>query len=251
MKITGGDASPGAAVEKVVAGLDASPLPPGKCSNCASYGICIMKDLSPEASVEAGLLIEEHSFRKGDLLLREGEHASHLRVIKVGTVYLGRIGSGGRINPVGIFGQGTIVGMCGYFGQPNQLAAVAATSGRCCEISAHAVASLARKDQKVWDQIGQAYCDTIGLLAKWTVAIRRPHIAGRVASSLCLLSEVHRSLTVPLPSHMALAHLLGTTRESVARALALLEVEGCITRQGGRVCAVMPAPLAQWLSRQP
>jgi CRP-like cAMP-binding protein len=210
-----------------------------------------MRGLSRKACVEAGVLIEEHSFRKGDLLLREGEHASQLRVIKVGTVYLGRSGSGERINPVGIFGQGTVVGMCSYFGQANQFAAVAATSGRYCEISAHAVASLARKDQKVWDQIGQMYGGTIGLLAKWTVAISRPHIAERVGSCLRLLSEVHRSLTVLLPSHVALAHLLGTTRESVARALALLEADGCITRRGGRVCAVMPVPLAQWLSRQP
>lgn len=251
MTVSGCEASSGGSAQIISAGQDVSLSPPGKCGDCASYGICIMRGLSGRACVEAGVLIGEHGFRRGDLLLREGEHVGVLRVIKVGTVYLGRGGSGGDINPVGIFGQGTVVGMCSYFGQPNQLTAVAATSGRYCEISVHAVASLARKDQKVWDQIGQAYGGTIGLLAKWTEAISRPHIAGRVASCLRLLSEVQRSLTVLLPSHVALAQLLGTTRESVARAMALLEAEGCITRQGGRVCAVMPVPLAQWLSRQP
>lgn len=237
--------------DKVVAGSDPSSLRSGKCVDCASYQFCIIRGLSRTDPVDAGALFKEHSFKKGEILSREGEHVNHLRVVKVGTVYLCRSGSSGRINPIAIFGQGTVVGMCSYFGQPNQVAVVAGSSGRYCEISTELMVSLARNDQKIWDQIGLVHSVTFGLLAKWAEAISRPNISGRVANSLRLLMEVHRSSTVPLPSHTALAHLLGTTRESVARALAMLEAEGCITRRGSRCCEVMQESLSQWLSRQP
>lgn len=251
MRVRGSKVQSNGSVDKVSVDSDAGSLPSGKCGACASYELCIVRGLSLKDSVDGGVLIKERSFRKGEVLSREGEHVNHLRVVKVGSVWLCRSGSGGRISPVAIFGRGTVVDMCSYFGQPNQLGAIALTSGRYCEISTEVVVSLARNDQKMWDQIGQAYGVTVGLLSKWTEAISRPHIAARVANSLRLLMEVHRSSAVPLPSHVALAHLLGTTRESVARALALLETEGCITRRGSGVCEIMQKPLSQWLSRQP
>lgn len=251
MTLSGCDASPGGAVEKVVAGFDASPLLPGKCGNCASYEFCITRGLSLRDSVDGGVLIKEHSFRKGEILAREGEHVPHLRVVKVGSVCLGRSSPGGHIDPVAILGRGAVVGLCSYFGQPNQLGSVALSSGRYCEISTEALACLARSDQKIWDQVGRACSVAFGTIAGWTQATSRRQITGRVAHSLLLLMEVHHSPTVTLPSHVALAQLLGTTRESVARALALLEAQGCVARRGSRVCEIRPKPLSQWVFRHP
>lgn len=252
MKLSGCDASLDGTVGTSVADFDARPLLPGKCGNCASYEFCIARGLSLKNSVDGGgVLIEEHSFRKGDILAREGEHVHHLRVVKVGSVCLGRRGSDGHIDPVAILGRGAVVGFCSYFGQPNQLGSVALSSGRYCEISTEALACLARSDQKIWDQVGRACSVAFGTIAGWTQATSRPHIAGRVAHSLLLLTEVHHSATVTLPSNVALAQLLGTTRESVARALALLEDQGFIARRGSRVCEIRPKPLSQWLFLQP
>ncbi|MDP3355429.1 MAG: Crp/Fnr family transcriptional regulator [Polaromonas sp.] len=250
MSINDGEVQSSASANQVVAGADASAAS-GQCRNCASYEFCIMKGLSLKYSVDGGVPIKEHSFRKGETLAREGEHVHNLRIIKVGSVSLGRSSPGGHIHPIAISGRGAVVGICSYFGQPNQLGTVALSGGRFCEISTEVMVSLARSDRKIWDQVGLAHGTAFGLIAGWTHAISRPQIAGRVAHSLRLLMEVHHSPTVSLPSHAALAQLLGTTRESVARALALLEAQGCIVRRGRRVCEILPKLLSQWLSRQP
>lgn len=251
MEISGEKVQPGGAVGQVLGGANAGSVPAGKCGHCASHEFCLLRGLSLKDSVEGGVLIKEHSFRKGDILAREGEHVPHLRVVKVGSVSLGRSSPGGHSDPVAILGRGAVVGLCSYFGQPNQLGSVALSSGRYCEISTEALACLARSDQKIWDQVGGACSVAFGTIAGWTQATSRPQIAGRVAHSLLLLTEVHHGPTVPLPSHVALAQLLGTTRESVARALAFLEAQGCIARRGSRVCEIRPKPLSQWLLRQP
>ena len=217
VRINGGEVRSSAFANQVVAVADARAVS-GKCGNCASYKFCIMKGLSLKDSVDGGVPIKEHSFRKGEILAREGEHVQHLRIIKVGSVRLDRSSPGGHIHPIAISGRGAVVGICSYFGQPNQLGTVALTSGRFCEISTEVLVSLARSDRKIWDQVGQAHSTAFGLIAGWAQAISRPQIAGRVAHSLRLLMDIHHSPTVSLPSHAVLAQLLGTTRESVARA---------------------------------
>lgn len=223
----------------------------GKCDQCASHQMCIIKGLSRGRSADARVPFTEYSFRKGEILAREGEHASFVRVIKVGVVHLCRSGAGQQLNPVAISGRGMVVGLCALFGQPNQLGAVAASSGRFCEVPADLVSSMVRDDQRGWNHLGWVYTATLGLMAKWTEAINRNNILDRVASSLRLLTEVHGASTVPIPSHSALASLLGTTRESVARALALLEKMGCIKKNCGHRYEIIHKPLAQWLSRDP
>lgn len=245
-----GKAQFSSSVDQIVAGAATDSLPTGNCGSCALEAICVISGLYRKDPVEVGALFYERRFKAREILSREGVHGNRLRVVKAGTVYLCRSGSRGHANPIAVVGPGTVVGMCSYFGQPNQLGVVAATSGRYCEISTEVVVTLARGDQHIWDQMGLAFSASFGQLAKWTEAIGRPRIPERVANCLRLLVEVQRSSTVRLPSHVVLARLLGTTRESVTRALAMLEAEGCMTRRERGVCEVMPMPLSQWLSRQ-
>jgi CRP/FNR family transcriptional regulator, cyclic AMP receptor protein len=232
-------------------GAELASPPPGKCGQCASHPMCIIKALSQGRPTDAPVPFTEYSFKKGEILSREGEHDSCVKVIKVGVVHLYRGATAQQLNPVAITGRGMVVGLCGLFGQANQVWAVAATGGRFCEVPVDLVSSAIRDDQKGWGHLGWVYAATLGLIAKWTEAINRNNILDRVANSLKLLTEVHGTSTVPIPSHSAMAGLLGTTRESVARALALLEKMGCVRKNYGHSYEVMHKSLAQWLSREP
>jgi len=58
------------------------------------------------------------------------------------------------------------------------------------------------------------------------------------AAVLLLLGDASQAPVVQLPSHTALAELLGTRRESIARALRSLESEGGIRRHERKRCEV-------------
>jgi CRP-like cAMP-binding protein len=90
----------------------------------------------PEAQRQRfGAVIHEKPFRKGEVLSAQGERAQAIRIVKTGTIMVGREGQDGKARPVAIFGRGEVAGKFGIFDQNNELSFVAASSGRYCEIN--------------------------------------------------------------------------------------------------------------------
>lgn len=226
------------------------PTARGRCADCATRALCIVGSLPQAAAAGLGPQMRERTFRQGDLLSRQGDRASHFKILKVGMVYLCREDIDGLTRPVAVGGRGNVFGICSFLQMPNQVTVVAATSGRYCEIATERVESLVHNDRAFRDRLGRIYAESIGHFAKWANALGRRSVPAQVGATLLLLAESQHTDSITLPPHTALAELLGTTRESVARALATLEAAGGVLRNGLRRCEIYPEVLRAWLSGQ-
>jgi CRP-like cAMP-binding protein len=222
-------------------------VPPTPCAICATRDYCLV-GASPQSVAALAPVIRERSFRQGDVLLRDGDRACDLQLLKIGTVFVGRTRGDGAMQPVGIGARGTVLGLCGYAGQPNQLSVIASTSGRSCEIPLARVASLAQNDPVFGERIGRAFSDNIAFMARWAQLRGHRGVVAQVAGTVALIVEEQHTEAIDVPSHTALARMLGTTRESVARAIGALEAAGCLVRTGARRCDVNSRALREWLA---
>lgn len=203
--------------------------------------------LPPEDFAMASPLVRETAFRSGDEISPEGEIASSVKIIKVGTVFGYRAGKDGRRRPIGIAGRGSVFGMYGCFGRYNQISGVAVSAGRYCELALRHLDEKTHWGDAFREQLISACIRSFGLTADWSAAMRLRTLVKQLAYTLLLLSDVQDSPVVQLPTHTALAELLGTTRESVVRGLTYLEGERCIAKLEKKKCHVYRDRLLLWL----
>lgn len=81
------------------------------------------------------------------------------------------------------------------------------------------------------------------LCASWSEVMRVRGVVNQLVYAVLLLSEAQGNTAVELPTHTALAELLGTTRETIVRALTKLESEGAIRRLERKKCQLFVEPL--------
>lgn len=216
-----------------------------RCAACACRDLCIVGSLAP-ARDGLGPEVREHGFRQGESLSLEGALSGHIRIVKTGMVFVCRRGSRDSSRPVAMAGSGTAFGICSFLDQPNQVSAVAASSGRYCELDAARVRLLARHDAEFRALFQQHLVQSVSTLARWAEALGRRGTVTQVANVIGLLAATSGSATLKIPSHTALAEMLGTSRESVARALATLESAGCVVKASLRHYRVDPQALGRW-----
>lgn len=217
------------------------------CMACATRSNCIVGMLAPEDFTIASPLVRESAFRNGDEISPEGEMASSVKIVKVGTVFGYRTGKDGRRRPIGIAGRGSVFGMYSCFGRHNQVSGVAVSAGRYCELSIQHLEEKAPWADSFREHLIKGCIHSFGLTADWSAAMRLRTLVKQLAYTLFLLSDVQGSPVVQLPTHTALAELLGTTRESIVRGLIVLEGERCIAKLERKKCHVYGDRLLQWL----
>jgi CRP/FNR family transcriptional regulator, cyclic AMP receptor protein len=176
-------------------------------------------------------MIREVSFRKGDVLQTEGGQVTGVRTIKLGTVMLTRSGPDGLSRPVAMVGQGHLLDLLPLLGQQTRLGVRALSAGRTCELPARALTDiLVSHDPALLGALCNHMCQTLERLADWGHVMRLRGLSRQLVATLLLLAQEQGTRTVRLPSHIALAELLRTTRESVARTLGHLEDGGLLQR---------------------
>lgn len=218
------------------------------CRHCAIHDSCTLGRL---ARLDPDLVesqLRERIFHRDDVLLNEGKIASFVRVVKMGTVFCYRRGLDGRSRPIGVVGPGHALGVLGTFNMPSQATCVALSKVRVCELP---VATLHDHDtcgSRLMAHIAQAVVESVAVISTWSEAMRVPGVVGQLAYVAVLLADANRATTVELPSHSALAELLGTRRETIARALRTLEREGCIRRFERKRCEIYRSKLLARLS---
>ena len=215
---------------------------PSDCASCASRLNCVTAHMQPADFAAVQAWIRPRRMHQGDALAVEGEVAASVRVIKTGSAFGYRLGVDGRTRPVGMMARGSAVGLFGVFGQPTPVSVSAASDVHICEIPVRTMSEVAARDEAFSHHLASAAVQACGSIAAWSEAMRLRGVGNQLAYALLLLSGAAGD-DVELPTHVALAELLGTTRETVARGLATLEQEGAIARKSRKQCGIVRARL--------
>ncbi|UJW82261.1 Crp/Fnr family transcriptional regulator [Hydrogenophaga sp. SL48] len=207
-----------------------STAPAARCQVCAARLNCLIGGLPRARQVRLDPWISEVDFRKGDTLQVEGAATEVVRTIKLGTVMLTRRGLDGVARPVAIMGRGHLLGQWRLLDQPTQVGALALSSGRACELPVASLGGTLLQDPVFLNMLHTGMAHTFARLADWSQVVRLRGLPRQLVATLVLLGEAQGASAVRLPSHVALAAVLNTTRESVARTLRQLETGGHLRR---------------------
>jgi CRP/FNR family transcriptional regulator, cyclic AMP receptor protein len=206
------------------------PEPVQRCQLCAARLTCLVGQLPRAQQEKLDPMLRELGFRKGDLLQTEGTAPHVVRTIKLGTVMLTRCGPDGAHHPVALAGRGHLLGMWGMLDKPAQVGAQALSAGRVCELPVAALRHTLHQDATLLDALHHQMAQAFARLADWSQVMRLRGLPRQLMATLMLLANEQGTRTVHLPSQVALAALLSTSRESVARALRRLQLDGHVRR---------------------
>jgi CRP-like cAMP-binding protein len=176
-------------------------------------------------------LMREFAFRKGQVLAVQGELSSSLRILKTGTVLVQRRSREGRQRVIGLAGRGQTLGTFALLAQPSMLSCVSATTGRYCELDFATARGQGVLSSRFMSGLALAHIHEFGKLTDWAHAMRMGGARDQLLAVLQLLCIEQGSRCVRLPSQTVLAELLGTTRETVARSLRVLEANQQLVRR--------------------
>lgn len=204
--------------------------PSQRCQLCAARQVCLIGRLPRDRQERLDPLIREVEFRKGEPLQPQGAGLAVVRAIKLGTVMLTRRGPDEVNRPVALIGRGHLLGHWDLLGLRTAAGAQAISAGRVCEMPVGPLQAADLADPVFLDALHTNMAHTFARLADWGQVLRLRGLQRQLVSALLLLGEEQGSRTVRLPTHVALGALLGTSRESVARTLHQLEVDGHLLR---------------------
>jgi len=209
---------------------DPSKRSPHPCQLCAARRSCLIGQLPAEQQDRLAPFQKERSFRKGQSLQGQGTEGDMLLSIKLGTVMATRQGADGRAHPVAMLGRGHMLSLFCVLGHPTELGAEALSTGRICEVPIAALRDQQIIDADFTDALYAALVRTFASLADWGQVMRLRGLQRQLVAALLLLAAEQGTRSVRLPSQTALAALLSTSRESVARTLRQLEEAGHLRR---------------------
>ncbi|BFO57138.1 Crp/Fnr family transcriptional regulator [Acidovorax sacchari] len=220
------------------------------CHECSSRHQCLIGRQIDAARASWPALVQEHRFRKGDVLQLQGETAVSLSVLKVGTALQQRTGPDQVARPVAMAGCGQAFGTGSVLGTAERLTWVAVQEGRLCRLPAAALVRSGGLDSEFLQALLHEEAQAQSRLADWSGLLHLRGVPAQLASALLQLSQLQRSTLVRLPTHTVLASLLATTRETIARSLTQLAQQGAVVRHDRWHCAIVRAPLVALLASQ-
>ncbi len=203
---------------------------PQRCQICAARAHCVV-GLLPRAQQERlDPLIRERSFRKGEVLQTEAVVPTVVRTVKLGTLVLTRRGPDGQARPIALAGRGHLLGLWGLLDGQTQVGAQALSTGRVCELPATALRQTLEADHSLYTMVHTHMAQSFARLADWAQVMRLRGLPRQLVAALMLMARDQGTRTVHLPSQVALAALLSTSRETVARTLRQIEDDGYLQR---------------------
>lgn len=210
-----------------------------RCVHCATLQICLLGCLPDAAREQLAPCIEETTFAKGDALQREGVVARRISIVKVGAVMATRQDDEGQPHPVALLGRGKTLGGYAVYGHQEQIGALALSAGRVCSVDVPDFYRVGVADRHFHACIQSHLVGSHGQLADWSRVMRIKGLQQKLLATLQLYAREQASRTIRLPSHVALAALLSTTRETIARSLRQLEAAGHILRHDRWHCELL------------
>lgn len=188
---------------------------------------------------------EVRRYRKGTLLIQEGDHGDTLFIILSGRLRAFSAGDNDREITYGVYGPGEYLGEISLDGGPRSASVITLEATQCAVVSRRTLERfIAERPEFAFE-----------LLSK---VIRRARAATLNARQLALNDVYGRlrlllaELSQPLDdgsrrvgerlTHQEMAHRLGCSREMVSRLMKDLERGGYITLQDARIHMLKPLP---------
>ncbi|TCS96046.1 CRP/FNR family transcriptional regulator [Tepidimonas ignava] len=203
------------------------------CNECATRQQCALRPLVTDPAFE-GHAVHERRLDAGGSLLQQGEPARALHAIKVGAVLLRRNPGLGGARAVGVLGAGHVLSLRALLADGPGTDAVAVVPTRVCEVPLPLVRALLPSRPALVAHLARHQVRVTETLADWSAVARLPDALSRVAAVLGLLAREQGTRTVVLPARDDLAELAGCAPETTSRALARLQRDGLLRREGRR-----------------
>ncbi len=201
-------------------------------------------DLIPAA--QRAETVVERRYRAGDHIFQQGEATTGLWFVLDGRVAVERVGADGSLSTTGVWTAGDMVGIAGLWDRRGYPASARALS------SPTVMGWLARDGVMRLHQEVPAFGLEVSRLLAERLRFVQESVAGRlgrpivnqVAAVLCTLSD-RMGPSVGL-THEDLAHIIGTHRETVTRALHELAQDGALHSRHGAVDVLDRQKLEEW-----
>lgn len=208
---------------------------------CLEGSHSLLKGLSQK---EKETLVMHHTYaqyRKGELVLKEGEKPHGLICLASGKVKVFKEGVGGReqilrmVRPQGFIGYRAIFAEGSYFAS-----AVAIEDSAICIFEKDCFLRIVRKNNDLALLFMKVFADELGFSNNRTVSLTQKHIRGRLAESLLVLRDTYgfendgKTINVYL-SREDIASLSNMTTSNAIRTLSTLASEDIISIEGRKI----------------
>ena len=221
------------------------------CINCRHHGLCvhrvaIFSPLSAEESHRVAELLVHKEYRKGELIMIEGEQISRLIIVQEGQVKAFRSTADGREQILYIFSSGDFFGEKNLLrNQPASYSVEALVDTRLCMINKSDFEQLLRAHPEIGIKIMEELCRRLERLETAVESLGARDGDARVSSVLLEFAERYgedhpQGVLVKLPfSRQGIADYVGLTRETVSRKLSSLQAEGVVELIGNKKLLIL------------
>lgn len=213
------------------------------CSHDACISVVpIFNHLEKEQMEEIMGVTKSTSFKKGEIIYREGDTSDSLYIVSSGKVRIYRLSESGKMQLVRILHPGDFTGELALFRESvHESYAEAMNETNVCMISRIDLQEFLVKYPTISLRILMEFSTRLEISEKQTTRFATEKVETRLALFLaeCVESE-NNSMEIVLPMNKKdLASYLGTTPETISRKLAELEDNGYIKQKEGKKIEIL------------
>jgi CRP/FNR family transcriptional regulator len=199
--------------------------------------IPLFATLGPEDLAHVARVAVERSYRRGDVILLEGDPAGALHYVRSGLVKIFKTSTDGKEQVLRLMGPGsTFNDVPAFDGGPNPASAAAIEPCTVYMLGSAELRRLLLDRPAVAAAAVQSLAGALRHLVELVERLSFRHVTSRVAK---ILLDQETARAQGLPPHrltqQEMAAMAGTAREMVGRALKELEAAGAIELRQGRV----------------
>ena len=202
----------------------------------------IFNHLEVEQMEEIMKVTKFTSYKKGEVLYREGDTSDFLYIVSKGKIRIYRLSESGKEQLVRILNPGDFTGELALFRESiHESYAEAMSETNVCMISRNDLQGLLLKYPTISLKVLSEFSNRLEKSEKQTTRFATEKVETRIGLFLAeCLEKGNNSMEIELPmSKKDLASYLGTTPETISRKLADLEEEGYIKQKAKRKIKIL------------
>lgn len=211
------------------------------CQICIDSPHSLLSELDSQAKQKITETTICISYKKGDLIYKEGDMPSGLHCLLTGKVKIYKDGIGGRQQIVRMAKPIGFIGYRAFFSEEMHIASAEALEDSIvCRIKTELIFDIVRNTPELAMSIIRALATDLGFSNRRTVTLTQKHIRGRLAEALLVLKETYGyesddcTLKVCL-TREDLANLSNMTTANAIRTLSNFASEGIVKLIGKKI----------------